>query len=113
MPPESLKLLTDIAQAADELSAFTAGSDLNRYLSDAMLRRAVERCFEIIGEALAQLRKLDPTTAESISDWRSIISFRNILIHNYGMIDHRKTWDIVESELPVLRQEVNALLADS
>ena len=75
-----------------------------------MLRSAVERQFEIIGEALAQLSRLDPTLASRISEFRRIIAFRNILIHGYAQVDDRIVWDIVETKLQVLRGEVGALL---
>ena len=52
-----------------------------------MLRAAVEREFEIVGEALSQLAQLDPAVADRISDYRRIIAFRNLLIHGYGQID--------------------------
>ena len=71
---------------------------------------AVERGFEIIGEALSQLHKLDPSTAESLTDWRAIIGFRNVLIHGYGQVNHNKTWDILQTELPILRRELDAML---
>jgi len=75
-----------------------------------MLRAAVEREFEIIGEALAQLTKLDPGLATRISQHRTIIDFRNILIHGYAEVDDRLVWDVLETKLPVLRREVDALL---
>jgi uncharacterized protein with HEPN domain len=75
-----------------------------------MLRAAVEREFEIIGEALAQLAKLDASIAARITDHRRIISFRNLLIHGYADVDDRLVWDIVETKLPVLTREVDALL---
>lgn len=78
-----------------------------------MMRAAVEREFEIIGEALAQLAKLDPGIASEISDVRSIISFRNILIHGYAVVDDRLVWDVVESKAHVLRREIDALLDEA
>src|SRR5438876_87045 len=48
---------------------------------------------EFDDEALSQLRKIDPVTAEGITDWQAIIGFRNMLIHGYGQVDHAKTWD--------------------
>lgn len=56
---EAKKYLYDIQQAADLLQAFTAGKSFADYEADAMLRAAAERQFEIIGEALAQLARLD------------------------------------------------------
>lgn len=77
---------------------------------DALLRSAVERQFEIIGEALARLARLDETLASRISEYRRIIAFRNILIHGYADVDHHIVWDIIESKLPTLRREVTTLL---
>lgn len=49
--------------------------------------------------------------ATRISEYRRIISFRNILIHGYTEVDDRLVWDIVEVKLPTLRREVEALLS--
>jgi uncharacterized protein with HEPN domain len=89
---------------------FTAGKSLDDYVSDALLRSAVERQFEIIGEALAPLARRDPEAAALISDRRSIIAFRNTLIHGYAEIDDRLVWDVLSTQLPALRHEVDALL---
>ena len=111
MRPESLKLLEDMRQAARSVATIVAGKSIDDYRAQLPLRWAVERGFEIVGEALSQLRKIDPTTAESITDWRAIISFRNILIHAYAVVNADKTWDIAINELPVLIRELDQLLA--
>jgi uncharacterized protein with HEPN domain len=107
---EARKYLYDIQQAAALLAQFTAGKKFADYAGDAMLRAAVERKFEIIGEALAQLVKLDPGLATRISQHRSIIDFRNILIHGYADVDDRVVWDVLETKLPALSREIDALL---
>lgn len=108
---EAKKYLYDIRQAAGEVAEFTTGKQFSDYERDPMLRAAVERKFEIIGEALAQLARLDEVLATRISEYRRIISFRNILIHGYTEVDDRLVWDIVEVKLPTLRREVEALLS--
>ncbi len=110
MRVEAKKYLYDIQQAAELVAQFTANKRFEDYQADPMLRSAVERQFEIIGEALAQLARLDTALAARISEYRRIIAFRNILIHGYAQVDDRITWDIVETKLPVLRAEVKALL---
>lgn len=112
MRPESLKLLRDMLDAARDIAEFAAGKTFDDYARDKLLRRAVEREFEIVGEALTQLRKIDPDTAERITDWNAIIGFRNVLIHGYGQVNHGKTWDIVQTELPILLKELDALLTE-
>jgi len=77
-----------------------------------LLRAATERHFEIIGEALGQLARLDPDVASRISDHRRIIAFRNVLIHGCADIDHRLVWDIVQARLPQLRDEIATLLEE-
>ena len=109
---ESKKYLFDIKQAADLLADFTRSKSFENYQADPMLRSAVERQFEVIGEALSQLAKVDHETAERISEYRRIIAFRNILIHGYAQIDHRLVWGVLDLKLPTLCQEVEKLLQE-
>ncbi len=107
---EARKYLHDIARASDLVAEFVAGAGFDDYAGTAMLRAAVEREFEIIGEALVRLARLDEDLVSGISEYRRIIAFRDILIHGYAEIDDRLVWDIVESKLPVLRGEIAALI---
>jgi len=109
---EAKKYLHDIRQAARRISEFTAGKTLQDYQRDAMVRAAVERQFEIIGEALSLLARLDANVVSGISEHRRIVAFRNLLIHGYADVDDRLVWDVVESKLPVLLREVEALIGD-
>ena len=72
MPREPKAYLHDMRQAASLIAEFTEGLDFDAYAADAMVRAAVERQFEIIGEALGQLAKLDPEIAGRISEHRRI-----------------------------------------
>lgn len=98
-------------RAANGVVEIAANKTIDQFRGDLQFRWAVERGFEIIGEALSQLRKIDPATAESITDWRAIIGFRNVLIHGYSVVSPDKTWDIAMSELPILVRELDQLLA--
>lgn len=110
---ESKKYLYDVQQAGQRVQDFTAGRTFVDYESDAMLQAAVERQFEIIGEALAQLSRIDPALAAKVSDYPRIIAFRNILIHGYAEVDNRLVWDIIETQLDDLMHEVSQLLLAS
>jgi uncharacterized protein with HEPN domain len=88
MQPEARKYLHDIQDACRKLSAFTNGRSLADYLADEYFQSAVERQFEIVGEALARLHKLDATLAESIPDFRRIISFRGLRRIVWVIFDH-------------------------
>ena len=102
--------LWDIQQAADAILRFLQGLDAATFTENELVTSAVERKFEIIGEALGQLSKIAPETARRIPDKRDIIAFRNLLIHGYAGIEHRRVWDIAHSSLPGLRIAVKELL---
>lgn len=104
------KHLHDILEACKLIERFVGDKTLTGYQSDPMLRSAVERQFQIIGEALQQLIREYPSTAKSISDYRSIINFRNILVHGYDMVDDEVVWGVIEQSLPILHREVDSLM---
>ena len=80
------------------------------YERDAMLRAAVERQFELIGEALSQLARVDEVLVARISEYQRIIAFRNVLVHQYAHVDNRLVWDVLETNLPALAGEIESLL---
>jgi uncharacterized protein with HEPN domain len=110
---ESKKYLYDIADAGRLALQFVSGKSFSNYVSDSMLRSAVERQLQIVGEALAQLFKSDPTTAVRITEHSKVIAFRNILVHGYANIDDRVVWSVLDTKLPELVREVEALLAEA
>jgi uncharacterized protein with HEPN domain len=107
---EAKKLLFDIQRAAKLIEGFTAGRTFAEYVEDPMFRSAVERQFEIIGEACNRLSKLDPDAASRIESHRQVISFRNMLIHGYDAIEDEVVWGIVETRLPKLIKTVEGML---
>lgn len=109
---EARKYLYDIQHAADLLMEFTTGKTFVDYERDAMLRAAVERQFEIIGEAITQLAKVDEKVVAGIDHYRRIIAFRNVLIHRYVDVDDRLVWNVVETNLPTLIRDIKALLEE-
>ena len=107
---EARKYLYDIQEAAKLAAQFTDGKDFAEYQRNPMLRFAVERAFAVIGEALAQLARMDSALSAKITDFRNIVAFRNILVHAYAQVDDRIVWEIVQYKLPVLIREVAALM---
>ena len=112
LPLEIRKYLYDILQACDKLESFTTGKSFSDFTQDSLLRSAVERQFEIIGEALRQMTTRDDSLASRISDTKRIIAFRNRLI-GYADIDQEVVWGILEKNLPRLHREIRTLLEDS
>jgi len=110
MKDDVLGHLHDITQAGKSLKAFVAGRTFDEYASDEQLRSAVERKFEIMGEALNRIRRDEPELLERIREHRDIISFRNILVHGYDTIDDRIVWGVIEEDLDNLLEDAAALL---
>lgn len=102
--------LWDVQQAAEAIASFTTDLDFEAYLASNLVRSAVERQFEIIGEALNQLSKHDPALADQVPNIGEIVAFRNILIHNYARIDHGKVWETAQEKLRELHGVVSGLL---
>ncbi len=96
-----------------EIQAFTAQMTLEDYTRDKVLRLAVERSFEIIGEAMRRIRDEAPDVASRIAQATRIIGFRNVLIHGYDIIKNDDVWDTIHSDLPKLLAEVEALIASA
>ena len=110
MHPDAGKLLWDAQQAAERVARFTATKSFADYEADDFLRSAVERQFEIVGEALNQLSRLDPATAATIAELPRIVAFRNVLIHGYASVDNRIVWGVIEGSLSSLRASLSRLL---
>jgi len=110
MQHDTRAYLWDVRQAADTILEFIAGIDLKTYTETQVIHAAVERKFQIIGEALNQLSKAAPDLAASIPDLPRIVAFRNVLIHGYAVVEHPRVWRIIQESLPPLRAKVVALL---
>ncbi|MGB4117008.1 MAG: HepT-like ribonuclease domain-containing protein [Polaromonas sp.] len=101
MPPRDPRaFLWDVAEAARAIETFTVGMNQQSYAGSELVNAAVERKFEIIGEALNQLSKNDAAIAARIPDISKIVAFRNQLIHSYAGIDSSLVWNIAQQSLP-------------
>lgn len=113
MPPDILGTLEDILEAASYIKTDTAGMTFEAFEADRRSRQAVERNFEIIGEAVNRLRRHAPDLAERIGASNQAVALRNALIHGYDRINDAALWVAVQESLPVLRAEVEELLREA
>jgi len=112
MPPDVPKWLEDVRDAASYIIEATKGEAFEDFCNDRTLRQAVERNFEIIGEAINRISRADEATASRLPERRRIVAFRNILIHGYDNIDAEVVWQVIQSHLPKLLAETQTLLGD-
>ena len=109
MQPEILKYLFDIQESILSIQSYlTDERDFKKFQSNKLVKRAVERELEIIGEATNRILKLDNTI--EISDARRIVDLRNWIIHGYDSVDDIIIWGIVSRDIPILKIQVELLL---
>ena len=112
MQRDARAFLWDAMDAAQSIQNFVAGLDEVGYADSALVQSAVERKFEIIGEALNQLSKLDAPLAARIPELAQIVAFRNQLIHGYAVVKHGTVWVVIQDSLPPLLTCVQGLLRE-
>jgi len=107
--PRDAAHLWDMLQATEEILAFTREVTLEGYLQNRMLQLAVERALQIVGEAA---NRMSPGFCADHPEipWRKIVDQRNVVVHEYGEIEHSLIWDLVEVHLPRLKEQLAALV---
>jgi len=93
--------LWDMLDAAIAVRDFVSARTYYDYQNDRMLRGAVERHIEIIGEAANHV-SVDFKKVHPEIPWRSIIGQRHVLIHEYGEINHERIWFVASERIPEL-----------
>ena len=112
MDERILKWLFDIKMAIDEIDSYFINEtkDFFKYRDNLMLKRAVERDLEIIGEATNRIIIRDKTFEIKITNARAIINLRNQVIHAYDAISDENIWSILTNHLPKLKKEIENLI---
>lgn len=113
MPLDLKKLCFDILQAVKEIEEFTANKTLADYQTNRMLKMAIEREYEIVGEALRRMETQFPGKFLQVSDGRRIIDFRNILAHGYDSISDEIVWSVTQNNLQVLKTEIQQIFKET
>ncbi|RZK53462.1 MAG: DUF86 domain-containing protein [Pedobacter sp.] len=115
MDERILKWLYDIKIAINEIDGYFLEhpKDFLKYRQNLMLKRAVERDLEIIGEAMNRILTRDKKFEVKITNAKSIISLRNQVIHAYDNISDESIWSILINHLPKLKIEIDELIKNT
>jgi uncharacterized protein with HEPN domain len=106
---QELKYLVDIQLVIDELKTFFPDEKkFEDFNNKIVIKRAVERIYEIIGEAIRNYKNLNPPF--EITNAKEIIGLRNIIAHAYDSVDYPKLWGILINKIPQLKLEVDQLV---
>ena len=110
MDERILKWLYDIKSGIAEIESYFIDipKDFNHYSSNLILKRAVERDLEIIGEAVNRILKQEPDFP--IENAKNIIGLRNQIIHAYDNISDENIWAIIQKHIPKLKLEIDKLI---
>lgn len=112
MLPTSKAHIWDALQAAEAALSFVEGIDEERFHNNLLVRSAVERQLEILGEALNRLRRTDPEVADTVPHIHKIIAMRNVLAHEYGVVDYSLVWSVVSKRVEPLIIILTNLLSE-
>ena len=104
------KWLFDVKDAISEIEGYFVNypMDFNKYKNNTLLKRAVERDLEIIGEAVNRILKKQPDYP--IKNAKRIVGLRNQIIHTYDSISDENIWAILLKHIPLLKSEVDRLI---
>lgn len=104
-----LASLWDMNQAIIDLQSFLGNITYEDYEDNLLLHRAIERELEILGEAARrlspQLRNQHPEI-----DWKGIIGIRNVIAHQYEEVRIERIWEIIQTDIPILKAQLQPLL---
>ena len=103
--------LWDMLDAATAVLDFIEGMDFDAYLADRKLQLAVERAFEIMGEAARNISP-DFQLKHPEIPWKGIIGQRNVLAHNYGAIKQDLVWEALTVSLPDLVDRLEEIIPE-
>lgn len=113
MRPEAGAHLWDASEAARLVQEFTRDKTEDEFYADSMIRSAVERQLEVLGEALNRLRRSDSETGARVPDLDKIVGMRNILAHEYGEIDYEIVWRAATTGIPALIPVLDELVDEA
>ena len=105
--------LQDVLDASNRIAKWTSGRSFAEYQKDELLQSAVERQFEIIGEALRTADQHDPVFRTRVPETGDIIGMRNSIAHGYFAVDDSVIWSAVVNYLPTLHARIERLLSET
>ena len=108
----ALQYLWDVRREIEFIQRMLVADTLENMLEDEVQFRLARLCLITIGEALNHLSDAAPETADRITSCRGYVDQRNIVVHQYGGIDGQLVWDTLQDELPLLLEEVKALITE-
>ncbi len=103
--PRDLQFLLDMLQSAELIMTYTAQCTKDEFVDNVQLQDSVIRRLLIIAEAARRVSEATRQTLPNVS-WQEINGIRNRLVHEYDDVNLNIIWDVVQSEIPHLIEEL-------
>ncbi len=113
MPHDPLVCIEDAVTACELILQFIKTMGEAEFYLDLKTKAAVERKFEIVGEALNRIKKIDVDILVEVDNWREIIGFRNVIAHGYDVVEDEIVWDSVNRDIPLLLKQLKKIVENS
>ena len=103
--------LQQLRDAARDAASFCAGRTLEELTRDRVQVLALERCFEIMGEAIKRL-PMELRARYPEQNWKQVAGLRDVVVHGYDSVDHGILWKAVAEDFPNLFSTIERMLSD-
>lgn len=103
-----LERIRDIQEAINKIEKYAIQGKAE-FFANELIQSWILLQLQIIGEAARSMSELTYERYSQIN-WRDIIDFRNLLVHEYFRVDLKIIWQIVEQEIPTLKKQIDAIL---
>ena len=101
--------LIHIGECIDRIESYTQGMTKEAFIASSLVQDAVVRNLQTLAESTQRLSDRAKDSRSEI-EWYKIAGFRNVLVHDYLAVDVEKVWNIVQSDLPLLKSAIREML---
>ncbi len=107
---DNLVYLEHIQDSLQQIIEYTANMEAHQFYGDRLVRDAVVRNFEVVGEAAKRLSEEFKTTNPQV-DWKGMAGMRDVMIHDYLGVDYTTVWAVVSQDVPNTLVQIEKILA--
>jgi uncharacterized protein with HEPN domain len=104
--------LIHISECIQKIESYIAKMDKNGFMTSGLVQDAVLRNLQILSES-SQRISIERQLRHPEVNWRQIIGFRNILVHEYLGVDLERVWNVLENDLPGLKRSIQRMLDEN